>query len=106
MATNHVAGQIEAWDHVAAGDIASGGVVEMDGVTGIALVNIDTGDIGAVAVTGTFSVPKDGATAFAQGAPVEWDGAKIIAKAVGVHMGYVSDAALSADSTANVRLER
>jgi predicted RecA/RadA family phage recombinase len=106
MATNHVAGQIEAWDHLAAADIVSGDVVEMDGVTGIALSDIADTTTGAVAVTGTFSVPKDGATAFAQGAPVEWDGAKIIAKAVGVHMGYVSDAALSADPTANVRLER
>jgi predicted RecA/RadA family phage recombinase len=77
----------------------------MSAVTGVALTDIATGATGAVAVTGTFALAKDGATPFAQGAAVDWDGTKIIAS-VGTSIGVVSDAAASADATANVRLER
>lgn len=106
MAKNHVAGSIEAWDHVAGSDIASGDVVVMGDVTGVSLVDIATGATGAVGVTGSFALPKDGATPFAQGAEVEWNGTIVIAKAAGTRIGFVRDAALAADATVSVRLER
>jgi len=105
MATNHVAGPLVVWDHIAAGDIVSGGVVEMGTVTGVALVDILTGATGAVAVEGTFSLTKDTALVLAQGAAVDWDGAKLIAT-VGSKIGVVRDAVGSGPVLANVKLER
>lgn len=104
MATNHVAGQIDSVDHVAASDITSGDVVEMADVTGVALGTVPTGDSVAVAVTGTFSLPK-GAITLAQGAAVDWDGSEVIATA-GSKIGYVRAAAASGDATVDVTLER
>lgn len=106
MATNHVAGPLVVWDHIAAADISSGDVVEMDAVTGVALVDIATGATGAVAVGGTFSLVKDTALVLAQGASVEWDGAKVIAKAAGTTIGVVRDAVGSGPTAVNVQLER
>lgn len=106
MATNHVRGNIDSWDHVAGSDIVSGDVVAMGGVTGVALTDILTGATGAVGITGEWSLAKDGATPYDQGDEVEWDGAKIIAKAAGTTIGFIADAALAADPTAVVRLER
>lgn len=107
MATNHVQGQIETWAHTMSGaSVVSGGVVEMADVTGVALGDIADGVTGSVAVTGTFSLPKDGATAFTQGAEVEWNGTIVIAKAAGTRIGFVSKPAASADPTMAVRLER
>lgn len=105
MATSHVAGPLTVWDHVAGADIVSGEVVEMGAVTGVALVDIANGDTGAIAVGGTFALPKDGATPFAQGATVDWNGTIIIAGA-GSKVGVVRDAAEAADPTVNVMLER
>ena len=104
MATNHIAGDLQVWDHVAGSDINSGDVVVMDDVRGVALTDIATGATGAVAVSGTFRLPK-GATAFAQGATVDWSGSQVIAGA-GNKLGVVRDAAASGDATVNVQLER
>lgn len=104
MATNHIAGEIDSWDYTAGADIASGDVVEMNDVTGVALTDIANGDTGAVAVTGTFAMPK-GVGALAQGATVDFDGTNVIAGA-GSKVGVVRDAAESGDATVNVTLER
>lgn len=105
MTTKHIAGEIVAWDHVAASDIVSGDVVVMDAVTGVALTDILTGATGAVAVSGTFELTKDTALVLAQGAAVDWDGAKIIAT-VGTSIGVVRDAVGSGPVVANIQLER
>ncbi len=104
MATNHIAGNIEAWDHVAGSDLSSGDVVVMDTVTGVALNDALTGESVAVAVSGTFALPV-GAIDLAQGAVVDWSGTAVIAGA-GAKIGVVRDAAASADATVNVMLER
>lgn len=104
MATNHVAGSIDSVDHVAASDITSGDVVEMSNVTGVALGTVPTGDAVAVAVTGTFALPK-GAITLAQGATVDWDGSEVIAT-LGSKIGYARSAAASGDATVDVTLER
>ena len=102
MATNHVAGAITAWDHVAASDINSGDVVVMDTVIGIALNScLDTETV-AVGVSGTWRLPM-GAINLAQGAAVDWDGTEIIAS-IGSQIGVVRDAATSGDGFVNVQI--
>lgn len=104
MATNHVAGEITEWDHVATEDITSGDVVVMATVTGVAMNScLDTESV-AVGVSGTFSLPM-GAISLAQGAVVDWDGSEVIAGA-GAKIGVVRDAATSGDGVVNVQLER
>jgi predicted RecA/RadA family phage recombinase len=106
MATNHVAGPLTVWDHVAAGDISSGDVVEIGAVTGVALVDIATGATGAVAVCGSFELPKVGVGAIAQGAAVEWTGTAVQALAAGTKIGVCRDAAADGATVINVMLER
>lgn len=104
MATNHVAGDITAWDYVAGADITSGDVVEMGDVTGVALETVVSGASVAVGISGSWSLPKDGA-AYAQGATVDWDGSTVIAGA-GSKIGVVRDAAAGGDAVVTVMLER
>lgn len=104
MATNHVADSLDVWDYLATADIASGDVVVIGDVTGVALTDIPDTKMGAVAVSGSFSLPK-GVGALAQGATVDWSGTEVIAGA-GSKIGVVRDAAESADTEVAVRLER
>jgi predicted RecA/RadA family phage recombinase len=77
----------------------------MGDVTGVALVDIDTGATGAVAVGGTFALVKASATVLAQGATVDWSGTAVIAGA-GSKIGVVRDAAGDGEVLVNVKLER
>lgn len=53
--------------------IASGTVVKIGQILGVALVDIPNGATGSVAIEGVFSVPKVDAAVIAQGESLTWD---------------------------------
>jgi len=55
------------------GAVVSGQVVKMQNVLGIALVDIATSAVGAVAMSGVFTVPKVSAAVFVVGEKLLWD---------------------------------
>ena len=72
MAKNYVAdGNVV--DHVAGSAISSGDVVPLGDCAGVALVDIANTEIGAVAITGVFTVAKVTGVAWAQGDSLDWD---------------------------------
>lgn len=72
MARNHIADG-EHFDYTAPGAVASGDVVLMGATVGVSLNTLATGQVGAVKVTGVFSVPKLSTDTMAQGALLYWD---------------------------------
>jgi predicted RecA/RadA family phage recombinase len=60
-------------DYVAGADIASGDVVKVGQILGVALANIANGETGPVQIEGVFEVPKVTAAVFAQGESLTWD---------------------------------
>lgn len=60
-------------DHVAGGAISADDVVVMGDSVGIALVDMASGETGAVAIEGVFEVPKTTGTAWAQGDKLDYD---------------------------------
>lgn len=92
-------------DYVAGAAIASGDVVEMDKLVGVAMDDIANGDTGAVAISGVFEVPKNNTQAFAQGALIYWDGSQATTTSTAnTFMGYAADASATADTVGNVLL--
>jgi len=72
MATNHV--QAGSQLTLTAPElVSSGGVVIAGSIAGVALGSASAGQPVDVAVTGVWELPKVGAQAMAQGAPVYWD---------------------------------
>jgi predicted RecA/RadA family phage recombinase len=72
MATNYV-GEGKVIDYTAGGTISAGDVVVAGDTVGIALVDMVSGDVGAVAIEGVFTVAKTAGTAWAQGDAIGWD---------------------------------
>lgn len=71
MAKNHVQpGKVLDYVNTTDEVIKSGTVVVAGALLGVALGNIQPGDVGSVAVDGVFAVPKAAGTAISQGAPV------------------------------------
>lgn len=60
-------------DYTAGSDISSGDVVEMQHCIGIALADIASGVVGAVAIEGVFVVPKVSAAVFVVGEKLIYD---------------------------------
>lgn len=87
----------------AAEDIASGAVVAFTDRIGVAAVDINAGDIGAVSVVGVFELPKGNAN-LVQGQAVFWKSGKIGTDNTGVPAGYVFDSAPAADETVSVKI--
>lgn len=80
MATNFVKGSVHTTQYTNAGTALSAGDPVVLASTdakkcrvGIALVDIDNGDAGAVAITGCWTFPKVSAAVIAQGESVNWD---------------------------------
>ena len=71
-------------------------------------LDIKTGELGALALTGVYEVPKTSGAAFAAGAEVGWDAANrkaVVSGAAGsVKMGHAVAQADAADQTVFVRL--
>ena len=110
MATNYTQ-EGKVIQYTAAADIASGAVVWVGGVPGIALTAIANGATGSVAIEGVFAIPKHNnatpanGTAFAVGDPVFWDGSKGVATAVLPRIGYCTESAGGSVTTVNVKLD-
>lgn len=92
----------------AGADISSGDPVVVGDLFGVACGDIANGESGEVQLTGVVgSIPKDTATAFAQGASVYWDVADGELNDDSVNnklVGYAYEAALAADATMTVLL--
>lgn len=72
MAKNY----LEAGDviqHTAAADIASGAVVRIGNLLGVALVDIANGKTGSVKLGGVFTVPKVSGAVIGKGETLTWD---------------------------------
>ncbi len=73
----------DAVDYTPGADVKSGDVVVQGELVGVAKLDIQTGKLGALAVTGLFDFPKatGAGTAIAAGTRVYWDAAEQVAKA-------------------------
>lgn len=108
MAENHVQeGNIMTWTNGTGSAVASGAVVVVGTLVGIALGAIAAGATGELALVEVWTVAKDTTVAIDQGAPVYWDAtnSKATSKADGnLPMGHAFAAALQAATTLPVRL--
>ena len=72
MATNFVQPG-DVIQYTAGADIASGAVVKLGNILGVALAAIANGATGSVKINGVFTVPKVTAAVIAQGESLTWD---------------------------------
>jgi len=103
----------DAVDYTPDADVKAGDVVVQGELVGVAKLDIPTGKLGALAVTGLFDFPKatGAGTAIAAGTRVYWDVAEQVAKAdseAGAHkeIGKTVNAAADADAVVRVRLSQ
>jgi predicted RecA/RadA family phage recombinase len=74
MAKNFVQpGNVLDYTNGTGSDIASGDVVVIGGLLGVALDDIADGDAGVVQITGVFTLPKVSGAVIAQGESLVWD---------------------------------
>jgi len=97
------------WTNGTGSDVSAGDPVWLDGRIGIACVDIDNGDDGAVAVTGVLRLAKDTSTAFTQGQDVDWDDSESECGSLGagesddlLHIGKADVAADASDAYLDV----
>ena len=100
-------------DYTPGADVSAGDVVVQNDLVGIAKLDIASGALGALAVTGVFDVPKTAGVgeAIAAGAKVYWDVADDVAKedaeaGANKYLGKTVAAAGDDDTTVRVRLEQ
>jgi len=100
-------------DYTPGADVSAGDVVVQNDLVGIAKLDIASGALGALAVTGVFDLPKATGVgeAIAAGAKVYWDAGGSIATtdpAAGAnkYLGKTIRAAGDDDATVRVRLEQ
>ena len=101
----------DAVDYTPGADVKSGDVVVQGELVGVAKLDIQTGKLGALALTGLFDFPKatGAGTAIAAGTRVYWDVAEQVAKAdseagANKELGKTVKAASDADAVVRVRL--
>jgi len=86
-------------EYTAASPIQSGQVVKAKSLTGIAIVDIAAGEIGAVAVEGVFSLPKQSGQSFLQGERVYLtEDGEATAEYTPTFVGYAFDDAIESDA--------
>ena len=61
------------WDHTPDADMAAGDVHDFGNVVGIAEVPIESGVLGALAMDGSFTVPKKTGEEWSAGDEISWD---------------------------------
>ncbi|MCG3180111.1 MAG: hypothetical protein BIFFINMI_02466 [Phycisphaerae bacterium] len=100
-------------DYTPGADVSAGDVVVQGDLIGIAKLDIASGVLGALAVTGVFDVPKTAGVgeAIAAGVKVYWDVADGVAKedaeaGANKYLGKTVAAAGDDDTTVRVRLEQ
>ncbi len=94
-------------EHTLAADVLSGAPVVLAAGIGVATMDGLTGEKINLLMEGVVKLPKKAATVMAFGAKVAWDanpGEITTTLGDGVPCGYVSKAALSADTTIEVKL--
>ena len=99
----------DAIDYTPAADVAAGDVVVLSGkLVGVAKLDIKTGELGALALTGVYEVTKSSGVAFAAGSEVGWDAANRKAVASGaagsVKIGHAVALTSAIEPTVFVRL--
>lgn len=109
MATAVFVQEGETIDYTPAADVDAGDVVLQGDLIGIAKLDIATGTLGALAVTGVFDIAKIAATAITAGAIAYWDETAQVAtntsnSGANKPLGKFIRAAAAADATARVRL--
>jgi len=100
-------------DYTPGADVSAGDVVVQGDLVGITKLDIASGALGALAVTGVFDVPKTTGVgeAIAAGAKVYWDEAESVAKTddeagANKYLGKTVLAVGDDDTTVRVRLEQ
>jgi len=100
-------------DYTPGADVSAGDVVVQNDLIGIAKLDIASGVLGALAVTGVFDVPKTAGVgeSIAAGVKVYWDVADGVAKedaeaGANKYLGKTVAAAGDDDTTVRVRLEQ
>lgn len=100
-----------AVDYTPSANVAAGDVIVQGQLVGVAKLDIQTGKLGALAVTGLFDFPKatGAGTGIAAGTRVYWDVAEQVAKAdsesgANKEIGKTVKAAADADAVVRVRL--
>jgi predicted RecA/RadA family phage recombinase len=74
MATNFQQyGSVVQWTNGTGSSVASGKVVKLGNILGVALMTIAAGAVGPVAIRGVFTVPKVSGAVIAQGESLVWD---------------------------------
>jgi len=107
MAKNHVKqGKKMTWTNGTGSAVASGSVVVVGDVIGVALVDIPDGAAGELAMEEVYNLPKNN-TAMAQGKKCYWDAAAgrvVLTAASNTYAGIVHNAALAGDSQVAVKI--
>ena len=113
MATAQFIHDGKSIDYTPGADVSAGDVVVQNDLIGIAKLDIASGALGALAVTGVFDLPKATGVgeAIGAGAKVHWDAGGSIATtdpAAGAnkYLGKTVRAAGDDDATVRVRLEQ
>ena len=103
----------DAVDYTPSADVGAGDVVVQGDLVGVAKLDIKTGKLGALAVSGVFDFPKTTGTgtAIATGTRVYWDATDGVAKAdsetgANKEIGKTILAAADTDTTVRVRLSQ
>jgi predicted RecA/RadA family phage recombinase len=108
----------DAVDYTPGADVSAGDVVVQGDLVGIAKLDIKTGKLGALAVTGVFDFPKatGTASAIAAGAKVYWNATNGVATTAAndggnpatayPYIGKTIKAAVDADALVRVRLSQ
>ena len=99
----------DAVDYTPGADVGAGDVVVQGDLVGVAKVDIKTGKLGALALTGLFDFPKAAGTAIAAGSRCYWDAAEGVAKGdaeTGANklVGKAVKAAADADAVVRIAL--
>jgi len=113
MATAQFIHDGKSIDYTPGADVSAGDVVVQNDLIGIAKLDIASGALGALAVTGVFDLPKATGVgeAIAVGAEVFWDEAEQVAKTddesgANKSLGKTVAAAGDDDETVRVRLSQ
>ena len=113
MATAQFIHDGKSIDYTPTANVAAGDVVVQGALVGMAKLDIAANELGALAVTGVFDLPKaaGAGTAIAAGKKVYWDAADKQAKedaeaGANAYLGKTVKAAVDADATVRVRLEQ
>jgi predicted RecA/RadA family phage recombinase len=113
MATAQFIHDGKSIDYTPGADVSAGDVVVQNDLVGIAKLDIASGTLGALAVTGVFDLPKATGVgeAIGAGAKVYWDAGNSVATtdpAAGAnkYLGKTVRAAGDDDATVRVRLEQ